>query len=296
MPITGRQFIVAFGIAVLIHAALAAAVFWVPPPPGATASGLGGIEVSLGPVGGAPGSVAAPVATAMEVPDATVPEVPIVEAPDIPLETMPEDVPVEAAQPVEQETAVPIETAAEPAVDDVPPSPPEQVVEAMPVPPPPAAPPTAEALPEPTAPPPDTADIESPPDQVAALAVPSVAGSGGRSGSQDSPEAGSANDVSGGGSPGDITDYMSYLLAWLQKHKEYPKEAQRLHQEGMVLLYVEMDHEGRVYNYRIHQSSGHGPLDDEVLALILRAEPLPPPPEVEGERIKLLVPVEFFLK
>jgi protein TonB len=47
---------------------------------------------------------------------------------------------------------------------------------------------------------------------------------------------------------------------------------------------------------QINKSSGFELLDDEVLALVQRAQPVPsPPPEVTGDRIELLVPVAFSL-
>ena len=47
----------------------------------------------------------------------------------------------------------------------------------------------------------------------------------------------------------------------------------------------------------INKSSGFELLDDEVLALIQRAQPLPtPPPEIPGAVVDLVVPVAFSLK
>ena len=48
---------------------------------------------------------------------------------------------------------------------------------------------------------------------------------------------------------------------------------------------------------RLERSSGFPLLDEEVLALIQRAQPLPPPPaEVAGDRFELLVPVAFSIQ
>jgi protein TonB len=58
-----------------------------------------------------------------------------------------------------------------------------------------------------------------------------------------------------------------------------------------------MDRQGHVLSAQIAKSSGYDALDDETLALIHRAEPLPPPPpEVAGETVALTVPVQFSLK
>ncbi|MEQ8388229.1 MAG: TonB family protein [Alphaproteobacteria bacterium] len=60
----------------------------------------------------------------------------------------------------------------------------------------------------------------------------------------------------------------------------------------MVLLYFVIDRGGRVLEYGVPQSFGHGLLDDAVRAMIERAQPLPHPPEtVAGLRLELVVPV-----
>jgi protein TonB len=90
---------------------------------------------------------------------------------------------------------------------------------------------------------------------------------------------------------------MAQLQVWLHEHKEYPRGARNRRQEGTVLLAFVMDREGRVLEHRIRQGSGHRLLDEEVVALIRRANPLPPPPpEIPGNRISFVVPVQFFLR
>jgi protein TonB len=51
-----------------------------------------------------------------------------------------------------------------------------------------------------------------------------------------------------------------------------------------------------VLSARIEKSSGVESLDQETLALIQRAQPLPKPPaEMPGNPIELVVPIEFSL-
>ena len=65
----------------------------------------------------------------------------------------------------------------------------------------------------------------------------------------------------------------------------------------MIYVRFVMDRVGKVLDYAIERSRGYALLDQEVVALIQRASPLPPPPEeVQGERLELVVPVEFFLR
>jgi protein TonB len=330
MELGPRHWTVALGAALVAHAGIAAALLWQAPESGARHVGMGGIEVSLGPAGGAPGepvpaaevteaqaaeAVPAPAESPVaETPPAPPPEEvptapPVTEPPPEeppPQEPPPQEPPVPEA-PRQPQVAEPVEapevetTAVEP-----PPPPVEQVspvrsaTPPVPEPPEPAAAP-AEA-PEPAAAPaeapqPAAAPAEAPePETVAALSAP-LSGSRGKAGTQESEAAGSAESRSGGGRPGAAADYAAVLRAWLEKHKEYPRRAQRRRQEGMALLHFVMDRDGRVLDYRIQESSGHALLDREVERMIERAQPLPEmPAEMQQARLELVVPVQFLLR
>lgn len=87
------------------------------------------------------------------------------------------------------------------------------------------------------------------------------------------------------------------LVGWLQRYKRYPRLAQEQRQEGTVYLRFTMDRQGRVLASQIQRGSGYSLLDEEVAALIQRAQPLPaPPPEVTGAQITLTLPVQFSLR
>lgn len=91
--------------------------------------------------------------------------------------------------------------------------------------------------------------------------------------------------------------WESTLLAHLERNKRYPGPAQRQRQEDVIYVRFAMDRVGKVLDYAIERSRGYQLLDQEVVALIERSSPLPPPPaEVAGERLELVVPVEFFLR
>ena len=123
-------------------------------------------------------------------------------------------------------------------------------------------------------------------------------GAGGRSGTTDSRAAGAADSAGrGGGTPGEVEDYLARLQAWLERHKEYPRRAQLRRLQGTALLYFVMDRQGRVLDSRLQQSSGHGLLDAAARAMIRRAQPLPaPPPGLTQARLELVVPVRFRLR
>jgi protein TonB len=91
--------------------------------------------------------------------------------------------------------------------------------------------------------------------------------------------------------------WQAQLLAWLEKYKRYPRVAQEQRQQGVVSLRFAIDRQGKVLSSQINKSSGFELLDDEVLALVQRAQPVPPPPpEISGNRIELQVPVAFTLR
>ena len=369
MRIGTRHWLLAFAGALLLHFGIAAWILWQAPESGAVSTGFGGIEVALGPTGGAPGSSVpldadvpeAEAATALEeaptpqpatvpeirpdpVPDVAVETVEAVDSPvpETPVEPEPPEVsvepetvvqvdPVEAVDSPEPETpvapaqpaeaadalpidaeiavaAVPVETSPEVAARPVviPPRPPRKPQRTRAV-----EPEVAEPLLQPPAPveqanaAPDAAeeqesDLPAAPargpvisDRVTAAAP----GAGGKSGLEDSPNAGSGSNASAGGRPGARFDYNALLLAWLQKHKEYPRRAKLRQQQGTAMLYLLLDREGRVLEHRIEETSGYALLDREALALVERAQPLPRmPDEMPNARLELIVPVEFFLR
>lgn len=376
MRIGRRHWAIALSGALLAHVGVAVAVLWQPPDPGTISAGVGGIEISLGPAGGAPGSVAALVTASDEAETAT-PEMVVEETPPEELTSATASEVLETVEPVEIETTadvvatetappqpaevtapapteVPVETVtvepietpavetAEAPIDNVPVALAELAFQPEVTPPQPAeaaviapaetvrvdemqvllahaveTPPTPKAKPRPpkpirmqpvpapdapapettATPPPETVPaMDAPATQVAAVA-PSAPGAGGRAGTQASPNAGSADDTTGGGMPGQTADFMTQLQAWLEKHKEYPRRARMRRQEGTALLYFVMDRDGQVLRHRLEQSSGHDLLDREVIAMIERAQPLPKMPDTMGEpRLELVVPVQFFLR
>jgi protein TonB len=93
-----------------------------------------------------------------------------------------------------------------------------------------------------------------------------------------------------------VPNWQGALLARLGQVKRYPASARFHHQQGVVVLRFSMDRDGRVLSARIEKSSGVEALDQETLALIQRAQPLPKPPtEMPGNPIELTVPIEFSL-
>ena len=94
-----------------------------------------------------------------------------------------------------------------------------------------------------------------------------------------------------------VPTWQGLILARLERFKRYPAGAQFRRQQGVVYLRFSMDRRGKVVAASVDKSSGVDALDQETLALIHRAEPLPPPPaEMTGDPVELVVPIQFFLK
>jgi TonB family C-terminal domain len=94
-----------------------------------------------------------------------------------------------------------------------------------------------------------------------------------------------------------VPTWQGELLAHLEQFKRYPRSARMRREEGMAVVRFVVDREGRVVSVRLERTSGADALDEESLALVDRAQPLPPPPdEVAGNRIEVVVPVQFQLR
>jgi protein TonB len=100
-----------------------------------------------------------------------------------------------------------------------------------------------------------------------------------------------------GGTPRVAPSWQADLLRHLQQYKRYPSGAQGKREQGVVLLGFSVDRNGRVLAHRIVQSSGHADLDQEVMDMIVRAQPLPAfPPSMTQSELDLTVPIRFSLR
>lgn len=92
-----------------------------------------------------------------------------------------------------------------------------------------------------------------------------------------------------------LPNWKTQLVAKLERAKRYPSEARG--DQGTAQLAFSIDRHGGVHNARITRSSGSSVLDHETLALVQRAQPLPPPPpEVPGAQIPIVVPIRYYTR
>jgi len=89
-----------------------------------------------------------------------------------------------------------------------------------------------------------------------------------------------------------LPNWKTQLVAKLERSKRYQSESRG--DQGIAQLAFSVDRQGGVHNARIVRSSGSSVLDHETLALVQRAQPLPPPPpEVSGAQIPIVVPIRY---
>lgn len=88
-----------------------------------------------------------------------------------------------------------------------------------------------------------------------------------------------------------VRRWESTLLAHIERFKRYPPQARS---RGEVQVAFTIDREGRLRKSRIVESSGSPELDQETLAMLTRAQPLPKPPgDLQRDELTFVVPVRF---
>jgi periplasmic protein TonB len=97
--------------------------------------------------------------------------------------------------------------------------------------------------------------------------------------------------------PSSVVRWESLLTAHIEHFKRYPSAARAHGDQGVVKVAFAIDREGRLLASRIVQSSGSTALDEETLAMLARAQPLPKPPtNVLDSELSFVVPVRFNIR
>jgi periplasmic protein TonB len=100
-----------------------------------------------------------------------------------------------------------------------------------------------------------------------------------------------------GGAPRIAPSWESRLFRRLQQAKRYPSEARAHGEQGVVLLAFSIDRDGHVISRHVVHGSGYAALDDEAMALVMRAQPMPAfPPSMTEAELNLTVPIHFSLR
>jgi periplasmic protein TonB len=97
--------------------------------------------------------------------------------------------------------------------------------------------------------------------------------------------------------PSSVVRWESLLTAHIEHFKRYPSAARAHGDQGVVKVAFAIDREGHLLASRIVQSSGSTALDEETLAMLARAQPLPKPPtNVLDSELSFVVPVRFNIR
>ncbi|WP_376987427.1 TonB family protein [Bosea sp. R86505] len=218
-----------------------------------------------------------------------------------PLPVAPEAPPQEVAPGPEMVEAQP-EPQPEPVVEQSPEPEPQPVVQPEPeirIPELPPLPDPAAVLAPPPPPPPRPRIVERkpPPKKVVARAKPinrdkprAERTSAPTAQAQAAPMAAAPNQGAATASAASRASWRGTLLAHLNRYKRFPGGAN----PGTVQVSFSIDRSGRVLTARLVRGSGDVLLDEEAVAMIRRASPVPAPPEgLGGGTIALAVPVKF---
>ena len=94
-----------------------------------------------------------------------------------------------------------------------------------------------------------------------------------------------------------IVSWQNAVVLHLNRHKRFPGSARAQDMQGDVHVRFTMDRSGQLAASQVVRSSGFPLLDEEALALLKRASPLPrPPAAMPGEVLELVVPVRFRIR
>jgi protein TonB len=100
--------------------------------------------------------------------------------------------------------------------------------------------------------------------------------------------------ASGANSAAAAASYRSMISAHLQRYKRYPTSAEANRERGVAMVSFVVARNGRVTSSRLSKSSGFSSLDQETMALIQRAQPLPAfLPEMQQSAMSFTLPYSF---
>lgn len=94
-----------------------------------------------------------------------------------------------------------------------------------------------------------------------------------------------------------VTRWQSQLATHLARFKHYPDRALSRGNQGNGKAEFTIDREGHLLSSRVIQSTGSATLDDEALAMVARAQPLPRPPDgISDAELTIVFPINFIFK
>jgi TonB family protein len=95
-----------------------------------------------------------------------------------------------------------------------------------------------------------------------------------------------------------LARYEQLISSWIQKFKVYPADARSHGLEGEAVVRIRIDRNGNIRYFMMEKDTGHAVLDRAVIAMLKKANPVPPVPKSypAGALLEFLVPVSFKLQ
>ena len=91
--------------------------------------------------------------------------------------------------------------------------------------------------------------------------------------------------------------WQKMLIDHLNRHKRYPDAARSRRAQGVVVVAFSLDRSGQLLASHVTKSSGSEALDEEAIAVLKRASPLPAPPDlIAAPMLDLTLPIQFRIK
>jgi protein TonB len=89
-----------------------------------------------------------------------------------------------------------------------------------------------------------------------------------------------------------VDAWRRQVIMRLMASRRFPPEA--IGQHGTAMVAFVLDRSGKLISNKLKQGSGAQALDAEAVAIVERAQPFPaPPPELDDDRLKWVLPVDF---
>lgn len=111
---------------------------------------------------------------------------------------------------------------------------------------------------------------------------------------REAPRAAAQQNSSGASSSVSPARWQARVASHLERRKRYPSAARKQGQQGTAQVRFTIDGSGNVQSVALVRSSGVPLLDEEVVALVRRASPVPAPPP--GVNRTIVVPIRFSMR
>ena len=111
---------------------------------------------------------------------------------------------------------------------------------------------------------------------------------------REAPRAAAQQNSSGASSSVSPARWQARVASHLERRKRYPSAARKQGQQGTAQVRFTIDGSGNVQSVSLVRSSGVPLLDEEVVALVRRASPVPAPPP--GVNRTIVVPIRFSMR